>query len=762
MVQSVGGIGIEVIPIDTLLEEDAAKANYLLDMEEEEQESSPLSGLAHYIISVFHDNRMNKIDSGIEDEILDSLRQFNGEYTPRERDLIAEEGGSDIYMNLTATKARAAKSWIADIYQSAKGKTWELDSTAIPDLPSGIIEMIETSIQREFQATVAKVSQEGVTTEVAQETIREVNQLKRDIREAISTEISKEASFQMKKMERKVTDQLQEGKWDNALLTFLDDFVVYPTAFLKGPVVSKKNVLTWESGQPVIKEDYVFLNERVDPLDIYPSAGATTLDEGNLVEHMRYTDMSKIADLKGTEFYRDDIISKIIEENQTGLSWFDTGIEQEKADQERRGNFSTDNDVIHGIHYFGRVKTDDLMDWDTDGIYDDLIPGTFVEVEAILIGNEVIKVLVNKNPVIGRPYHKASFINRPGSFWGRSLPTLMRDIQRMCNAAARALANNMALASGPSLEVYVDRLADDGEIEKIGPRQIIQLKSDPTGAGGRAIQWNQPISVAGELLKVYEQFELRADDVTGIPKYAYGNEKLAGAGTTASGLAMLLESASKVIKDAVRNIDEGLIKPRVEYQFYYNLLNDPTDFTGDIKVLPRGSSVLTTRAFEALRRNEFLQLTTNEVDQKLMQGGRAELLRTLAEDLGLPYNIVPTAYEVKKQGEKEEQTRVQEQQMMAQNEQARQSASIQATQIQIEGQERMAKAAQEIELMKAQLKKEIDDGKLQIDQMKLQLNAQLQDRKSQIDMVKVDKDSELKEKMQNKEIALKLKVGQGI
>ena len=72
----------------------------------------------------------------------------------------------------------------------------------------------------------------------------------------------------------------------------------------------------------------------------------------------------------------------------------------------------------------------------------------------------------------------------------------------MCNASARALANNMAVAAGPSIEIYVDRLADDGDITAIKPFQVWQLKSDPTGSGGRAIQWNQPTSNAAELLKL--------------------------------------------------------------------------------------------------------------------------------------------------------------------------------------------------------------------------------------------------------------------
>jgi len=126
-----------VTDIDTLVKEELSSSNEILDKEKSEKElkESARSSLANYIIRVANKNRDDKRNSGIEDEILNSLLQFNGEYSSRDKALIAEEGGSSIFMNLTATKARAAKSWIADIYSAAKGKTWALESTPNPELP---------------------------------------------------------------------------------------------------------------------------------------------------------------------------------------------------------------------------------------------------------------------------------------------------------------------------------------------------------------------------------------------------------------------------------------------------------------------------------------------------------------------------------------------------------------------------------------------------------------------------------------------------
>ena len=52
-------------------------------------------------------------------------------------------------------------------------------------------------------------------------------------------------------------------------------------------------------------------------------------------------------------------------------------------------------------------------------------------------------------------------------------------------------------------------------------------------------------------MKVYAEWEQRADDATGVPRYTYGNGVQAGAGDTASGLAMLMNNAAKGLMSVI-------------------------------------------------------------------------------------------------------------------------------------------------------------------------------------------------------------------
>lgn len=725
-----------VLEIDVLGPEETSAMLSRLDEEDVDIEGYVViepeySSLTSSILKTFTKNRDAKRSSGIEDEIFTCLRDFNGEYSASDLSRIQEEGGSSIFMNLTATKVRAAQSWIRDILLSPNEDPFTIKPTPIPSLPEDLDSQLEDAFTKEFLQKKSEVTQEGQqppTPKQVQDTISTLNRDKRDVRDAVLEEINLEALEQMKIMERKIKDDLKEGKWEDALSEFIEDFCIFPAAIMKGPVITKKDKLVWEAGVPIVKEDFLFLNKRVNPIDVYPDPSGSCVQDGDFIEHMRLSKI-ELYSLKGINGYNSEAIDKVLESNNDGSCWFDTGIESEKAEEEKRGDMIDANDgIFHALHYWGVAKTEDIEDW---GL---VIPDTedenkYWEIEAILVGTEVIKCKLNDDPLKRRPYYKASYQNIPGAFWGRSLPSLMRDIQRMCNACARALASNMGLAAGPQIELYIDRLADAGDIEEIKPLKIWQVTNDPTGAQGRAINFFQVPSIANELLGVYEKFEQKADDATGIPRYSYGNERTGGAAQTAAGLSMLLESATKSIKDAIRHIDVGLIIPRVEYQFFWNIIKNKIPYTGDIDVLALGSSTLTMKGAQTAKRQEFLQITANENDQKLMgPEGRAELLRQLGKDLGLTTKIVPSRLELRKKIEEEKAQQQQMMEMQAQQQQGGANASLEATRIQIEGQERMHQQTQAIKAKELELKemKDIDNALLEREKLGLMKEANIQ------------------------------------
>ena len=287
----------------------------------------------------------------------------------------------------------------------------------------------------------------------------------------------------------------------------------------------------------------------------------------------------------------------------------------------------------------------------------------------MVIGDYVIRALINPDPAGKTDYHKACWSNVPGSFAGIALPESLADCQDTCNAAARALINNMGMASGPQVWVETDRLAAGEDISVMHPWKIWQTTTGAGAGSGHGIGFYQPASNANELIAIYERFSRYADDISGLPAYAYGSDTAAGAGKTASGLSMLMNAASKTIKHVVRNVDIYVIEPIVEKFYNFVMLTDGDDsIKGDCVPKARGSEALVHKESSVMRQQELLALTANPVDMQIIGlDGRREQLREVFKSGDIPLDrIIPTKEQMQ---ERAQQMEIAAQQQQAQGQQ---------------------------------------------------------------------------------------------
>ena len=624
-------LGLAIIPVarSSDIEEQSKKRS------DELQNQPVIQGLASHVRKRWNTGKESKRE--LEERMLKGLRQRNGLYDPDKLADIMKQGGSEIYIQLSSVKCRAATSWLRDtLLGTGADKPWALDATPEPTLPPDVVDALRADMAQELQRMMESGMQPPDPSQ-----LREIAMQMKD---AAMRRTKEEAEERINRMERKMEDQLIEGGWIRALNEFLDDIVTFPYAVLKGPVKRKRKTLAWQNGKLVPTEEIRNEWERVDPFMLYWAPWASDIQDGFIIERHKLT-RDDLQALIGVPGYNSDAIRTVIEDfNQGNLNeWLWTDSAQATAEGKHVTDATFTDDLIDALQLWDNVLGRDLLDW---GMTAKDIPDPTLSYpcEVWLVGNTVIRAVLNYDPLGRKPYYVTSYEKIPGTVAGKGVTDLCRDSQNMVNAAARSLANNMGISSGPQVGVNVSRIPPGEDVTNMYPWKIWQFQSAEFNDGSQPLQFFQPSSNANELMAVFEKFSARADEDTMIPRYMTG-EATPGAGRTSSGLSMLISNAGKGIKQVITNIDQNIIVPSIERLYQDNLrYSQNPDLIGDVRAVARGATSLVVKEAEAIRRQEFLQLVLNSpVAQQIVgMGGAAELLREQARNLnGNVDRIVP-------------------------------------------------------------------------------------------------------------------------
>ncbi len=624
-----------------------------------------VSTIAAHIKKRWEDAKRAKTD--IEEKMLRALRQRVGEYESSKLTEIRKLGGSEVFVRLTDLKCSAAAAWIRDVL--SLDRPWGLEPTPIPDLADDVAAGIEQQAQ---QAALQQIQ----TGMMLMPDPMALQQMLADAGEQAKAQAikqqEKEARKRAEKMAEAIEDYLVEGGFKAALGEALDwDLTTFGTAILRAPVVRTRRRLQWQQ-DPVmgswtpteVEESYPGV-ERVSPLDFYPSDDAVSIDDAGYLLEKYPLSRGELAAFKGTENWNTVEIDAVLTEySRDGLrEW--TTTDSERATLAERSDAGQYSEKLDALIFWGEIQGSLLKEWGIKAV-EDLAE---YAVEAWLIGTHVVRVEIKEPHMLARPYCKAVYRPRPGAFWGVGVPELMEDVQQQANAAARALANNMALASGPMVGVDLEQMPPGEDGEKLHPWKVWRFNTGKYGqSSAPPISFFQPEMHAQELMQIYERWVRIADEVTGIPAYVQGDSNVGGAGKTASGLSMLMGAATKQIKAVIANIDAGLIEPLIDGFFRYAMLYHPDDSVkGDCKIVSKGSTALLVREQAQIRRNEFLQATNNPADLQIMGlGRRAELLRSVADTLSIDADdIAPTREEMEQEQAAQQQLQMQMMQQQA-------------------------------------------------------------------------------------------------
>ena len=599
-----------------------------------------ITALSAHVRSVWERNKRAKLD--IDTKLEKSSRQRNCIYDPTLLTAIQSAGGSEAYLGITAKKCSDTKAWILDILlPSGGGKPFEVVPTPLPDLPQDIVAAAEERVrQMAIQQALSMESQTGQPADIVA-----INGILKAAKTLMAKHLAQalddEAESTAEKMEELIEDQFREGSFYKALVEVVDDFVTFNAAVMKGPVLKNKKVRKWVQGptgyEPKVVTEIVKEWVRVSPYDIFPDPDAEDCNSGNFIEKHKLT-RRDFTEMLGVPGYKDEAIREVLRRySDKGFHEWMTTDSARAEGENRQFAVGFDTETISVVEMWGSVPGSKLIDW---GMSKNLDSDMEYEVNAWIVADIVFRAVINPDPLGRRPYGKACFQTIPGAFWGRSLPENIEDDQTMCNAAARAIQNNMGLSSGPMGEYDADRCPTySGQITP----WLMIASTNKQMAEGSAIKFHNIPNNSESLIRVYDKFSLLADEHSGIPAYQQGNTaNVGGAGSTASGLDMLMKASSRGVMGVVRSLDDGIIQPILDMAIDHNMQYHPDESVkGDIKAYAIGTSALAIKQQAAIRRMEFATATNNPIDYALMgPSGRKELLKGVADAQDLPVDKI--------------------------------------------------------------------------------------------------------------------------
>lgn len=646
-----GGL-VRVLPNSALMQMEAEEAQKEAESKAAAQKFSEdtESDLAKHVRDQFEMMKRHREGAeGWNDRLIAALRMNKGEYPPDIQQQINLFGGSSIYAKLVAVKCRGASALLRDIYLSGQ-RPWAVQATPEPAMPDSIKQSVMGLLEAE--ASTALLGGQPPDEEALDKRRRELM--------AIAEKAGrKKAKDEAAKAERRLDDMLIEGGFYTALAEFLTDLPLFPFAVIKGPVVRMTPQVKWVNGKAVLKDIPKMYWERTSPFDLYWTPGVSKVMDADFIERKRFTRkaLNELLDVPG--FNRENVEKVLTEYGQRGYTETYDTTDSERADSENRENPQlNESGIIEGLEFTGSIQGKILREY---GMSAKKVPDEARDyyVQVWVVGRYVIKAQLVPTPRKAPPYYITSYEKVPGTIAGNAIPEMLEDIQGLSNAALRALVNNMGMASGPQVTVNTDRLATGADAESIYPWKrwyvVDPLVGAPNSTSVPPIGFFQPSSNAQELMAIVERCQQMADDLSGIPRYVTGSQGAGGgAGRTASGLAMLMNNASKLLQTVAANIDRDVFGPLLESLYDILMLTakgnegEEGALRGDESIEVRGVVVAMQRETDRQRRLEFLQITNNPTDIQIIgESGRAVVLRGIAEDLNFEgEDVVPSPEEM--------------------------------------------------------------------------------------------------------------------
>lgn len=511
---------------------------------------------------------------------LECLRLLDGKVDTQDDDDHDEAEEFRVAMNITGPLVRGIHALLAEILDPILAQPFVLKPTPVVTLPDDVTADLRQAITDNIEQLITMTGGND-------------QQFANIINEMVATTIAyynEDAETRANNLTPIISDRLVDGGFSEEFSDWLLNFVSYPLAILKGPVSELDKVKVWHGTMMGYETQLIRKVRNISPFDIFPAPHARDLNSCEYLIERQRLDSSQLLDLIGAPGYDSDGIASVLEDYERYIIDYMTGNgngdgSAPDSDPETSGVLEYNDGYYDTLIYYGKIRGRDLVEFGVE-VEDDR---RFYEAEIWVVDQTVIKAVLNPDELERRPFYATNFYSTPGKLWGKSIVEIVRDAQIQCTAAGRALVRNMGFASGPMGEVDTQRVTGEDDPTLIYPMMMKPTKGSSISNNPAYKFWTVP-SLAQELLGVYDKFSAIAYELIGIPRMAFGQTQGASTiGRTSGGVAMVMNQASKPIKQAMKRAEKKVIEPIIQRFTDFELMYNPDEsLKGDVNVRASG------------------------------------------------------------------------------------------------------------------------------------------------------------------------------
>lgn len=598
------------------VELDADEREALRQQQEEELNmlGSKLHRLAHEQVAA---------KEQIETRWLEDLRQYNGKYTEDQLTRMRQKGGSQVFVNITRNKTRAAIARLSDMLLPNDDTNFGIKPTPVPAMSKqqGMMQadmqqpgMMPQGMPPEMQGQPGMMPEQGMQPPQQQPDPQAI------------------ADDAARKMQKQIEDDFAESRYNAHARDVIEDACILGTGILKGPAIVNRTRRAWmtdpSTGQSVmeIQEEFRPAVERVDPWDFFPDMSAAKMSEAEFVFERKLLNRKQLRDLA-------DLPGVMLPQLRRALEDKDGHhISHDRRDEMRAitGVDTVVSDARYELwEYWGPLDKEELEACGCDVDDDPLVEYTGC---VLMVGNHVIKAALNPLETDDLPYSVFNWEEDSSTIFGFGVPYLMRQPQKVVNAAWRMMMDNAGLSAGPQIVVNKRAVTPKDGDWTIRSNKVWEYTGDaPIDQAFLSVQIQNN---QGDMAAIFNMAQELADTETNLPVLLQGEGMNGGPGArTATGMQMLMNNSNIVLRSAVKNFDDGISVPTVRRFYDYHMMyTDRAEIKGDFDVVAKGTSVLIAREEQQEKLMMLSQVAANNpifAELTNWQGLYKEILRTL-------------------------------------------------------------------------------------------------------------------------------------